>query len=346
MQTQLKLLIKLKSVRLVSGMPFCVTPYLMIGVYWQTWSSRWTSDPSKMDLLDLHPSVNVVYLSFADPRTTYKRGSKSWATTGLDFSHDFQVVVDAIALLKKRKVCVMLAVGGATYQFNSTPPDGVIALAQDLGVDGLDIDWEPTQGAAQDQEFGPIIQSYKSKLWPNAKLSAAVFSTGAYGKDGSTYVGMNIKGLVSNGSDLDWINIMAYDAGPPPPVGKFDPLGACASYRVYYRGPIMLGFEPGPMAWGGHLLTLAEFQRNAAYISQEDVRNGIFLWSYQKNTAGSPTVETLLDTANTLFPKPSIPIPIPGTPVESKPAETNLKVPGACTIQCPQCDYKIKVAMQ
>ena len=319
----------------------------MLGVYWQSWSSRWSATAATLDLVtDLDTNCNLVYLCFANPNCSYSKGSKSWSGTGLDFSMDFQIVVDAIKILKTRGITVMLSVGGATYQFNMFPVKPVIDLAQDLGVDGIDLDWEPTLGAQLDQQFSDLIRDYKASLWEGGKLSAAVFSTGAYGKNGDTYQGMNIRGLVSHGSDLNWINLMAYDAGPPPPAGSFDPLGAFTAYRMYYPGPIVFGFEPGPQGWGGHLITLEEVQKNAAFVYKENSKNGIFLWSAQKTTTGSPSVQTILSTAANIW-KPKGPpqdgvvvTPNPTLPVATIPswdAGTNKPMVFTVSLVCGNC---------
>lgn len=314
-----------------------------VGVYFQSWSSKWTSDPATMDLTLIDPSVTLVYISFANPATKYVKGSRSFSGTGLDFIQDFNVVADSITLLQKRKVTVMLSVGGATYPFSTVGSSNVmdnyrhvVALARDLGCNGIDIDWEPKNGAAEDAAFSWIIQSFKSYMWSEGKLSAAVFSTGAYGKNGSTYQGMNIKGLTERGSDLDWINLMAYDAGPPPPTGTYSPLGAYSSYRVYYQGPILFGLQPGPMGWGGHLITLDEVKEYVAYVEKESTESGIFIWSYQKNTAGSPSVKEILDLVSKPFVTPS---PTPSTPITFTP-------PSKFYIACHNCKTKVEMSIQ
>jgi len=62
----------------------------------------------------------------------------------LNFSLDFKTVVESIRLLKKRKVTVLLAVGGGSYWSDPKPFNhlGCIDLMNDLGCDGIDIDWE------------------------------------------------------------------------------------------------------------------------------------------------------------------------------------------------------------
>lgn len=314
-----------------------------VAVYFQSWSSKWTADSRQMDLATIDPKIDIVYLSFANPNSTYKAGQNTFAGTGLDFNQDFGVVRGAIGLLKTRGVTVMLAVGGATYQFNPVSSvDPVCDLAYDLGCDGIDIDWEPTAGAKADQEFPVLIANYRKALWPAAKLSAAVFSTGAYGKDTDHYKGMNIKGLVQNGKDLDWLNLMAYDAGPPPPKGTYDPLGAFTAYRLYYPGPIYFGFQPGPMGWGGHLIQTDEIRKNADFVLNENPQNGIFIWSYQKPTTGSPSVADIINLIDDMDKSPGSPVSIPSLP--SQP-EVIIEVPSLFSIECPFCKTLIKTTL-
>jgi hypothetical protein len=105
----------------------------------------------------------------------------------------------------------MMSVGGATYPFNEYEKyvDNLVLLCKDLGVDGIDIDWESDKGVAEDWILSGCVSLYRQKLWQGAKLSFAGWSTGAYGPDSwSKYKGMNIKAMVDHGSKLDWINIM------------------------------------------------------------------------------------------------------------------------------------------
>src|SRR3569833_248759 len=85
-----------------------------LAVYWQTWSTRWTSDPTSMDLVkDLDERVGIVYLAFAMATgLTYKLGDRSCWNTGLQFSQVFDVVAKAISILRARGVIVMLSGGG------------------------------------------------------------------------------------------------------------------------------------------------------------------------------------------------------------------------------------------
>lgn len=286
-----------------------------IGVYYQSWSANWASDPSNIDLSNIPDPINVVFISFANPNCSYKSGAYSWSGTGIDFSSDFIVVKGAIKLLQKRGIVVMLAVGGATYPFTTFNATNLAVLANDLGVDGIDIDWEPAGGASESNKLGPIIQQMRS-VYPNGLLSLASFSVGCYGQGefanatpSSGNTGMNIAGLQSNGNQLDFVNLMSYDASP-----VYDPLVGFKSVRKYFSGPILIGAEVPPEAWGGHVLTLSEVESyTKCAIDDKTQINGLFVWSYQK--PGTPSCMDVIKTANNIFqnsnPSPPQPTPQP-----------------------------------
>jgi hypothetical protein len=291
-----------------------------VSVYWQTWSGAWGSDPEKLDLYaGLADGIQVVNLAFADPNMVYTTGM--FAGTGLQFSSDFSVVKASIALLRKKGVKVMLSVGGGSYPFAQGyyNAKSCCILARDLGCDGIDIDWEPAAGNGDDALWGPIIVQFKSALWQGGLLSAAVWSVGAAPKDvGSLYAGMNIKGLQSSGMNLDWINIMAYDAGTSYKVAE-----AFGQYRSIFKGPIMIGLEVGQQAWGGKLLSNADVQECIDICTKDGLAgNGIFVWAYQKECGGTPTVEYIISQAHA-----------------QKVPEKEWKV----MLTCPACKYNVKL---
>lgn len=296
-------------------------------VYYQTWSSPWVGTAALHDIVHIDSRISQVILSFADPNTTYSKRN-SFSGTGLNFSSDFAVVKEAIAILKKkRNVQVLLGVGGATYQFNySSPAKPCVDLAYDLGCDGIDIDWEPSRGAEEDAQFGLLIQKYRTALWSNAFLSAAVFGSGAYPKDGGLWNGLNIKGLKSHGSLLNEVHLMAYDAGPPPPNGGYDPLQAYSAFKLYYPGAILFGFEPGPMGWGSHILSEAEVITNSKAVAKNS-NDGIFIWALQKDTSGSPSVDRIITLVNANT------VALPSTSPVTSGADTTWKL----DFKCPNC---------
>lgn len=292
-----------------------------LGVYFQSWSSGWASSGAALDLSKLPAPINVVFLSFIKPNCTYVKGSNTFTGTGLDFSSDFSVVKEAIQILRKRNVVVMLSAGGATYPFTGFNPRAVVDFANDLGVDGIDIDWEPHGGAQEGHLLGPIISSVRN-IYPTGLISIAAFSIGAYGAGdfsnaapSGQNTGMCIPGLQSNGKDLDFICLMSYDASP-----AYDPVTAYRAYRSYYNGPILIGAEVPPEAWGGHVITLSEVERYCrGVVADKNVGGGLFVWSYQKS--GEPSSISIINTANRIFTQSS-PVPVPPTttpPTPSKP---------------------------
>jgi pyruvate/2-oxoglutarate dehydrogenase complex dihydrolipoamide acyltransferase (E2) component len=108
---------------------------------------------------------------------------------------------------------------------------------------------------------------------------------------------------------------MSYDASP-----VYDPVTAFKSYRSYYNGPILIGAEVPPEAWGGHVVTLSEVERySKGVISDKNPTNGLFVWSYQKG--GEPSSISIINTANRIFSQSApAPAPAPPKPAPAKPA--------------------------
>jgi chitinase len=295
----------------------------MNSVYFQSWSSKWVSSGKDLDLANLDSRINVVNIAFVNPGCNYVKGLYSFAGTGLDFSMDFGVVKDAIALLKGRGVVVMLSVGGGSYAF---PPSNnavaVCSLAVDLGVDGIDLDWEPSNGVLSSGRFGEIISEYRA-VW-GGKLSAAVWSTGAGRNLGSGYSGMNVDGLKSNGVMLNWINFMAYDAG-----SDYDVEANFGEYRNVYSGKIYLGIEVGQQGWGGYVTVQSDIDKALACV-KKDGNAGIFIWSLQKDSVGSPSVDSILGSVSSILSSGVV-----GGVSSEKEWKLN--------ICCPACQYNIKL---
>jgi chitinase len=304
----------------------------MIGIYFQSWSSKWSS--SDLDLAST--DGDIIYLSFVKPSCQYRSGQHTFLGTGLDFSSDFKVVQSAIRVLKSKNKIVMLSVGGATYPFDSLNVDGVVALAKDLECDGIDIDWEPTTKASG--EFANIINRFAEKKL--RYLSAAVFSIGAFGVNEWTnaqpqgmYTGLNRQGLIEAGHRLDWINIMAYDAGD-----TFNPTEAFMAYKAIFKNKIYLGFEVGQQAWGGALLTLDQVKLWGQFVKNQG--GHYFIWSWQKQ--GNPSVLDVIKVLKTLG-SVSEP-PKNDDTVDSSPIEipTPTLEPINCKCTCHQSDIEWK----
>lgn len=81
--------------------------------------------------------------------------------------------------------------------------DALDQLAQEYGLDGIDIDWEyPGPGEASAQSFVTLMTELKARLQPQGKLlTTAVVALGSHGDDV----------LPEVFEIVDFINIMAYD---------------------------------------------------------------------------------------------------------------------------------------
>ena len=273
-----------------------------LGSYFASWSSSWSATSTSLDLSNIDLNINIVYLSFVSPACSYKKNSNSWIGTGLDFLSEFLTVKGSIQKLKERGVIVMLSVGGATFTFDVFNPENIKDLVIDLNCDGVDLDWENVRGNMASSTLSSLIENMRNSLPNGLLLSLAAFSTGAYGYDEfqncqpiSQNTGMCIEGIQKSGNLLDWINIMSYDAGI-----NFDTLTAFKSYRKYFKGPLMLGAEVPPEAWGGHIITLEEIGKYVNCILDDETQNnGLFVWSYHKN--GKPSCIDIINECINIF---------------------------------------------
>jgi mannan endo-1,4-beta-mannosidase len=284
-----------------------------LGVYFKTWETNWVSKANEMDLAKV--DADIVYISFCKPRFEYS-GPGNWTPTGIQLSQEWNVVVEAIDILRANGKTVMLSVGGASYQFDdNTSFDNIVRLCKDMHCDGIDIDWEPNgsdgkTAIQKDWQFSQLIEGFYNAD-PTLLLSAAVFSTGAYPpQEGDNYKGMNIKGLQQSGNRLDWINVMAYDAG-----ASFDAIAAYNQYKKIFPRTVNVGLQIGKHGWGDGKLTTQDITRIGAAVLPEG--DGIFIWG-SKKTPGSPSFDEAVALSKTVLAKRPAPTE-PDTP-NKKPA--------------------------
>ncbi|WP_257456587.1 glycosyl hydrolase family 18 protein [Archangium lipolyticum] len=250
---------------------------------------------------DLTPAIIPSYythvnLSFVRPDMAYVKGSYEFdqAVAGFEFfegattntgqkkftREQALTLINNIKALRQRGTQVWISVGGWSYsqgsQWSNFNAARVVDLAQDLGADGIDIDWESSGSSCnkltadqfsctKDGEISHIITSLYNTIQSRGLslgISIAGWSTGAYyvkgtpfeeGKVqwGSPFGGTMYTVVKNHGNKLHHINLMSYDGGD-----YYDPREGYESYRAIYSGPIAMGLEIAPEGAGGATLKL------------------------------------------------------------------------------------------
>lgn len=268
----------------------------MIKRNYVTYVSTWEASIYDLTLENIPNYVTHVNLSFVRPDTPYERGSFAFdqEVVGFEFiegvttdekQHTFtqqemRDLILKIALLRNRGTEVWISVGGWSYSQNNEWADfhakNVVDLAIDLGANGVDIDWEPTDSicnkeaaehfsCTKDDEIIHIISSLHEEIKTrqlDLGISIAGWSTGAFyvkgtpfeeGKviAGSPYGGTLYRLVKDHGEKIDFINIMSYDGGK-----TYDPREGYEAYRAIYDGPINIGLQTAPEGAGDAILKL------------------------------------------------------------------------------------------
>jgi chitinase len=270
-----------------------VPPHPIVA-YHDSWNELPAATAEAMTLASLPSYISVVDLAFVRPDLVYP-GHLDISQTGLEYRASGQILHDAIALLKTRHpdTRVLLSVGGAVYKhWSDLNVDGLIRLTNDLGADGVDIDFESRWPGCNadgdgrihcrtDEIWERIIRQIRTALPRPALLTAAVWSVGAYGEDDfryaqpvSRYTGFMLGVLHSRAaSDLDLLSIQAYDAGP-----QYDPLQAWRAYRAAWKGPLALGLAVQRSGGAGPFPTESEAELLARTVAA-DPQGGMMIYS-------------------------------------------------------------------
>lgn len=281
------------------------------GAYYQTWSSKWVNDPAKADLANLPNYVTNVYLAFAKPDAAYTKGSYDYRSLGLEFNYDSgKFLKDVISNLHSRNpnTKVILSIGGAAYtNWANFNPKAIADFVTDFGLDGVDLDYEASNPGCMlgsdnlihcqiDTAYQGIVQGMRSMLPRPYLISATTWSIAAYGQDKwinsgpkGDYTGMILPFFRSAAAkDIDFVNVMSYDAS-----NAYNPIEALAAYSNYFSGPIYMGVEVPPEAWGGHVYTLTEVHDLTHAVTtsanQRLTPAGMMMWSLQKVPNGTPS---------------------------------------------------------
>lgn len=260
------------------------------------YASSWNTSINDLTTANIPSYYTHLNLSFARPDTGYVKGSREFdqAVAGLEFAEgastfsgqkkftaaQAQALVNNIQALRTRGTQVWLSVGGWSYsqgsQWANFNAARVLDLAEDLGANGIDIDWESSGSScnklpaaqfscSKDGEIAGIITNLYNAIQSRGLkmgISIAGWSTGAYyvagtpfeeGKVqwGSPFGGTMYSVVKNHGSKLHHINLMSYDGGE-----YYDPREGYESYRAIYSGPIAMGLEIAPEGAGGAVLKL------------------------------------------------------------------------------------------
>lgn len=288
--------------------------------YYETWLARATWESATYSLANIPPYVTIIPLAFAKPDAVYTAGSYNFTGAGLGIAATKDVALGAIKLAQAKGQVILLSVGGATYpNFAGLRVNDLMALVKDLGVDGIDLDYEAdTAGCSglngsnlscpTDSQMINVINGLRSgldQLQANSGrkmyLTAAVWSIGAYGSAAfpttqngpvGTKSGLWVNPLRQVGNKFDSLFLMSYDAGNATSTG-YQPLNALKAYKALYTGPIYLGVEVPPEAWGGNVSTPSQVLANASTAAQGGAA-GTMLWALEvQGTANGVAVNSM-----------------------------------------------------
>ena len=271
-------------------------PAQVIVAYHDSWSEPPATNPAQTSIAQLPRYVDVLMLAFARPDLVYAN-DLDLTQTGLEYRHMTGALLRAsIAALRQRHpdVKVLLSVGGATYRgWRRLNLDGIVALVRDLGLDGIDWDYEPNHpdchtqadgliACVTDRSWEALVTRGRTALPRPFLITVSAWSVGAYGQGSfaharprSPYTGSMLGLLRSpHAKEIDLVSINAYDAGP-----TFNPLEAFQAYRAVWPGRLALGVEVRYAGGTGPFPSLTQAEALARTVAR-DPMGGMMLYAW------------------------------------------------------------------
>jgi len=278
--------------------------------YYESWAELPVTTASVTQLANLPAALDIVALGFARP--DLKFAGTDLGKTGLQVPFDGTELAEAVALLKARapQMKILLAVGGSGYAatWGQYAPDDVARLVAALGLDGIDLDYEPAapQCGRHNGDEGVAVTCATDAIWADlirrtrlvlprpALLALPAWSVGAYGAGKfqndpppSPFTGSMLwLGRLPEAKAVDLISVMAYEAGP-----SFDPLRSLSAYRAIWPGRLLLGALVPPDHTGGIVYSVEKLKQYTAAVSNDPL-GGMMLYALQSEPPGGASLAT------------------------------------------------------
>lgn len=267
-------------------------PPQLMGFY-ETWSEPENQPAEKTRFANLPAGVDIVALAFAKPDLDFAGGT-DLKGTGLEVPFDATAMAKAIALYRQRSpgARILLSLGGETYdRWDRYDPAAAARLVAALGLDGVDIDYEPanpgcwtasgTIRCESDTVWRDIIVKTRAHFPRPMLVTLPAWSVGAYGTGrfadavpATRHTGSMLwLGRDPIAREVDLVAIMAYGAGP-----RFDPLQAFDAYRTIWPGRLLIGERVGEEGSGGPAITEGPLREHATRMTKDPLA-GIMLYT-------------------------------------------------------------------